>query len=174
MTKPALPAALLVALTSGCIVYDDKCPNTGFDGDDHWSWDDTGGEEVVQPQFWLTPAEGAPGETLILSLQADQEIDFAGIEDLTFTGGLTLCTTQAREDEHWLERWRRSGELTRGTRTELAGCPCRHLIVRSPKGQRCDVFVVPGPIRWLVFVGDRAGRPPSETGILGGLEHLPK
>ena len=97
MNKTALPVALFTALTSGCIVYDDKCPNTGFGDDD--AWGDTGGLEVEAPEFWLTPAEGAPGETLILSLQADQVVDFAAIEDLTFTAGVTPCTTQARDDE---------------------------------------------------------------------------
>ena len=98
MTKTALPALFAAALSTGCIVYDDACPKTGF-GDGEGLAGDSGIDEAPAPEFWLSPAEGDAGDTLILSLQSDQPLDYALVEELDFTGAITVCTTQARADE---------------------------------------------------------------------------
>jgi hypothetical protein len=81
MHNRPLIAASLLALTTGCVVYDGKCKDefgwedSGWadweDGDD-WSDDDgNADDEPVAPSFALVPDEADAGDTVITSLQAD-------------------------------------------------------------------------------------------------------
>lgn len=92
---------LASTLMGGCIIYEEKVVVRGDRGDECCSddpgqgWDDP----AAEPLYWLTPALAAPGETLIVSLQSDQAIDWASVDDLYFYGDVSVCTMSARDDE---------------------------------------------------------------------------
>lgn len=118
MNKLPLAAVLAVGFVSGCI-YDNQCDRYGDDeyGEDGYGGGpgdaggggpgDAGGgdtgagdEHAITPEFWLTPNEALPGDTIIVSLESDDDtVEFAAVEDLFFTGGVRICTTSARPGE---------------------------------------------------------------------------
>lgn len=88
--------AMLAA--TGC-VYDNNCPDRGKVGKSELT--DTGQEEeIASPEYFLTPDVAIAGETVILSLQSDEAVNFATIEDILFLDGdISVCTMSARDDE---------------------------------------------------------------------------
>ena len=88
--------ALLAA--AGC-VYDNNCPDRGKVGKGELT--DTGQEEeIASPEYFLTPDVAVAGETVILSLQSDEAVNFDTIEDILFLDGdISVCTMSARDDE---------------------------------------------------------------------------
>jgi hypothetical protein len=110
----ALATSLFGSL-SGCIIYD----GTGTCGPpwkDGWGQDsgesgaedsgaggqdgqDSAVEEEPALTWSLSPAEGSPGQTLILSLRASEGVSYGNIDEIWFLGDLTVCTMEARSDE---------------------------------------------------------------------------
>jgi hypothetical protein len=110
----ALATSLFGSL-SGCIIYD----GTGTCGPpwkDGWEKDSGGAgaedsgaggqdgqdsavEEEPALSWSLSPAQGSPGQTLILSLQASGGLSYGNIEEIWFLGDLTVCTMEARSEE---------------------------------------------------------------------------
>jgi len=75
----------------GCVVYDNDCPD-----DKHLGG---GGLEAEDPAYWLTPDVASPGDTFIGSLESDQAVNFEAIADIQFYGDVSICTSQARDEE---------------------------------------------------------------------------
>lgn len=113
MLRLVLLAPLLAAL-GGCIIYDTKCPDCGWDDDgrpdrpnggddtgdvggDDTATDDSG--DVVEAAFVLTPATATPGEVLIGSLTAVDAFDYATVASVEVFGDVTLGATTVRDDE---------------------------------------------------------------------------
>lgn len=93
---------LASTLMGGCIIYEEKVVVRGDHGEEYCDdgpgsdgWDD----QDIAPMYWLTPGIAAPGETLIVSLESDQAIDWESVSDLHFYGDVSVCTTSARDDE---------------------------------------------------------------------------
>lgn len=108
MQNRPLIAASILALTTGCVVYDGKCKDkfgwedSGWsDWEDSGSWDDGDGPDDEAPvaSFALVPDEVQAGETVITGLQADIEFDYNTIVALEFFGPVELCTKSVRSDE---------------------------------------------------------------------------
>ncbi|MCB9778232.1 MAG: hypothetical protein H6742_06695 [Alphaproteobacteria bacterium] len=99
----SLLLAGVFALTTGCVVYDDTCDDGSFWSDDSgWGDDgygDDGGDDARTVEFWMDPDTVHPGETLIAGLQADAPLDWSQVVEVEIFGDITLCTTQARQDE---------------------------------------------------------------------------
>jgi hypothetical protein len=77
------------------------------------------------------------------------------------------------QDAAWFRQLHaRVGGLRPGDLKTLAGRPCEHLWGKGPGGDRCDVFLVAGPIRYVVLMTDRAGRHPKDGPLLKALEFL--
>ncbi|MDP6933461.1 MAG: hypothetical protein QGG40_11125 [Myxococcota bacterium] len=91
----SIMALLAVTLPTGCVVFDHNC--SGKDCiDGSLSDADTGTEG---PTFWLSPDSLTVGETVIVTLESDQTVDFEGITDLHFYGDVDLLASQPRDDE---------------------------------------------------------------------------
>ncbi len=75
----------------GCVVYDNDCPDDMHMGG--------GGAEAEDPAYWLTPDIASPGDTFIGSLESDQAVNFEAIADIQFYGDVSICTSQARDEE---------------------------------------------------------------------------
>jgi len=90
------------AALSGCAIYDNDCP----EGVERGSLD-TAASDVddidqpgqADPEFWLEPGVVAAGDTTILSLRSDEALQFDAVLAVEFFGDVTVCTSQAREDE---------------------------------------------------------------------------
>jgi hypothetical protein len=87
-----------LTLLSAC-VYDNNCPDRqrGLAEDIL----DTGAEEgLVSPEYYLSPDAAMAGDTVILSLQSDQAVDFMAIEEIRFLDAdVSVCTMTARDEE---------------------------------------------------------------------------
>jgi hypothetical protein len=88
--------SILTLLSTAC-VYDNNCPDRQGAGS---GVTDTASEEGVDsPEYFLSPDASMAGETVILSLQSDQAVDFEAIETLNFFEDISVCTMSARDDE---------------------------------------------------------------------------
>ena len=87
-----------LTLLSAC-VYDNNCPDPQQGLGEAAL--DTGSEEgLISPEYFLSPDAGMAGDTVILSLQSDQAVDFLAIEEIRFLDAeISVCTMTARDDE---------------------------------------------------------------------------
>jgi len=91
-----LSLSILTLLSTACI-YDNNCPDRQRSGS---GVADTADEEGIDsPEYYLSPDASMAGETIILSLQSDQAVDFEIIETLSFLEDISVCTMSARDDE---------------------------------------------------------------------------
>ena len=98
------PVLILAGSLSGCLIHDNDCWEDGAPGHGNpgSSGSDTGGDtgsEAVAPAFLFTPDEVVVGQSVIVSLEADQDFDFSTIINIEFYGDITICTRQDRADE---------------------------------------------------------------------------
>ena len=112
LSRAAIAALSIGALSSGCIVYDygcetdDKLQNAEDDADTVVEIPDGDSDEgedlVVAPALFLSPDAVAPGAYLITSLaleNADVDFVFADIAALSFGDTVAVCSQQVRTDE---------------------------------------------------------------------------
>ena len=90
----SLFAVVAFGLTTGCALYDNDCPRNG---QDNVQLDEPAPQQ--DPIFMLTPNVAAPGDVFIASLESDHIINFDSIVNIEFMGEVTICTTQARDEE---------------------------------------------------------------------------
>jgi len=89
--------SLLAILASSACVYDNNCPDRqrGELGEL-----DTGSEDRLDsPEYYLSPDTAQAGATVIVAMQSDQAVDFEAIQELSFLEDISICTSQARDDE---------------------------------------------------------------------------
>jgi hypothetical protein len=91
-------SAICSAALGGCVVYDNTCRDGEFPDGGH-GWGDDTGSEVAAPEFTVTPGEIVAGTTIIGSIEADVDFDYATIAEVEFYGEIVVCTTQVREEE---------------------------------------------------------------------------
>ena len=90
-------SALTLLGATACI-YDNNCPDRQRTGQGELL--DTGDAEGLDsPEYYLTPDVAMAGETVIVSLQSDQAVDYEAIQEISFLEDISVCTTTAREDE---------------------------------------------------------------------------
>lgn len=104
MKHLAITTLLGLSALSGCVIYDNDCPDKGtsdgqFDHDRPGS--DNGDNDADRGPFYtLNPDIAAPGEIFIGTLISDEALNYDTIVDVEFSvDDVTVCTFQPRNDE---------------------------------------------------------------------------
>ena len=103
-----LMSLLVLVQLTGCIVIDGDlwvpcgkggppCEDPRYDTGDTGVVDDSAAP--VETAWRFDPAEITAGQTQILSLSSDPMSDYSQVAELQVYGDLTVCATEAREDE---------------------------------------------------------------------------
>ena len=100
MRHLTLSAVLTASLFSGCIVYDNNCPDRGYDHDGEYGYDHDYDNEAPVAVYDLEPNTIYPGEAIISSLVSDMALNYETITEVSFNDDLIeVCTSTAREEE---------------------------------------------------------------------------
>ncbi|MFT4627723.1 MAG: hypothetical protein ACI8PZ_006410 [Myxococcota bacterium] len=111
MTRTTLAAAMLTSALSGCILYETReieedcrgrdCPAETTDDPSvsFPSWTDDSTDPAVASDVFLTVTEGAPGETLLTTLEATGDFDLLQVVDIAFAGPVDVVDRSDRDDE---------------------------------------------------------------------------
>ncbi|MGE0712567.1 MAG: hypothetical protein AB7N76_20300 [Planctomycetota bacterium] len=117
-----------------------------------------------------------PGQGPLDLLRVGGSAELRGEQEVSWLGVIARCEpwlgprARALGDERWIARLRQAtGGLQPGDLREAAGRPCTHWFGKGPRGDRCDVLVIDGPLRYLILITDRGGRHPRDSGLLGAL-----
>jgi hypothetical protein len=103
MRTLVLPLYMVASLATGCIVYEEELiyedDVPGADG-----VPDPNGEDPEAYTVWLEPAGGVPGETAIVSMMAEGDIDLTAVEDVAFfgDGAIEILATDGRTPNEFL------------------------------------------------------------------------
>ncbi len=98
----SIVALSLISLFSGCVIYEEEL----IDGDDSGNRPPAGGEETDAPAYamWLDPAGAVVGQTTIVSLYAEGDVDLGTIDSVRFFGDgqLEVLATDGRSANEFL------------------------------------------------------------------------
>jgi hypothetical protein len=95
-------ALSLVSLFSGCVIYEEELVEDT--GEEQPSERPDTEEPELAFDLWLNPAGAVVGQTTIVSLFAEGDVDLGGIDSIRFfgDGGLEVLATDARSPHEFL------------------------------------------------------------------------
>lgn len=96
--------AAMAGLFGGCIIYDEEIVYDTAGGD--VVTDPNGGGEDTAPAFelWVDPGGAVVGDTVIVSVKAEGEVDLTSVAEVQFLGtsGVSVIAAQSRSTHEFL------------------------------------------------------------------------